>query len=149
MSEDPHPPRTIVIGVDGSATSVDALHWALHLASHDHSSVHAVSAWEWPATWGMAYPLPAGFDPEAEARSSLTEILDPLRAKYPDVEIIEDVREGSPKSVLAAVATDADADLLVVGSRGHGEVTGIALGSVSLWLAAHAPCSVLIHHPRP
>jgi nucleotide-binding universal stress UspA family protein len=69
-------------------------------------------------------------------------IVDDTRTRHPDVEIVPMVAEGRAGDVL--VEASRGADLQAVGSRGHGEVTGILLGSVSEHCAAHAHSPVLV-----
>lgn len=72
-----------------------------------------------------------------------------LRERAPSVEVITEVIEGSPKHAVVDEAQELAADLLVVGSQGHGRGHRFHLGSVSHAAALHAPCSVVIVRPRP
>jgi nucleotide-binding universal stress UspA family protein len=67
----------------------------------------------------------------------------PVRAAHPGLTIEETVAEGHAAPVL--VEASKGADLLVVGSRGHGEFVGMLIGSVSEYCAGHAACPVLVH----
>ena len=82
------------------------------------------------------------FDPAAEATKVLDDAVAKLRARHPSVEIHTSVTEGYTAQIL--VEASAGADLLVVGSRGHGEFAGMLLGSVSEHCVAHAHCPVLV-----
>ena len=90
----------------------------------------------------MAIPIPADFDPVADTRAMVDAIVGPLAATAPTVEIDTRVVEGHPAEVLVEVSRHAD--LLVVASRGHGQFSGMLLGSVSQHCAAHAHCPVVI-----
>ena len=61
----------IVVGVDGSRSSLDALSWAARQAHLTGSTLEAVMTWEWPTSYGWAVPVPTDFDPEEDVRHSL------------------------------------------------------------------------------
>jgi nucleotide-binding universal stress UspA family protein len=134
--------RRIVVGVDGSASSNEALEWAGQQAELTGASIDAVTAWHWPTSYGYPTPVASDFDPAAVATSVLKEATTPLRGAHPGIEIRTIVVEGHPAQVL--VDASQDAELLVVGSRGHGEFGGMLLGSVSEFCATHAHCPVLV-----
>jgi nucleotide-binding universal stress UspA family protein len=142
----PEPTHRIVVGVDGSDTSTAALEWAAGYAEMTGSAVVALAAWEWPTTFGVAIFMPDGYDPAADAGAVLEGALAPVRKAHPDVHF-ETVVENT-RAALALVAASSDADLLVVGSRGHGELGGMLLGSVSEHCAAGAHCPVLVFRSR-
>jgi len=133
----------IVVGIDGSPPSLDALSWAARQAGLTAGSLEVVMCWEWPSSYGWAMPVPEDFDPEGDIRRSLESALAPLRAAHPGVGIEGRVVEGHPAPILVEASNGAD--LLVVGNRGHGEFVGMVLGSVSEHCAAHAHCPVLVH----
>jgi nucleotide-binding universal stress UspA family protein len=132
----------IVVGVDGSPASLDALRWAVRQARLTGAALEAVTAWAYPTTYG--FPVIANVDWEHGARTVLDKAI--AEAGCADVAITQRVLEGHPARVLADAA--AGADLLVVGSRGHGGFTGLLLGSVSEYVVTHAPCpAVVVRHP--
>jgi nucleotide-binding universal stress UspA family protein len=141
----PHAERaaTILVGIDGSPASIDALDWAARQAELTSSRLELVTTWDWPATYGWAVPLPSDFDPSEQAQRVLTEAVAGLRTTHPDVEVATRVEQGHPAPTL--VDASARATLLVVGSRGHGEFAGMLIGSVSEYCATHAHCPVLVH----
>jgi nucleotide-binding universal stress UspA family protein len=136
----------IVVGVDGSAESRMALEWAVTEARLRHGQVRAVTAWEYPpVTAGMEGMI---WDPdifEPTARRMQTDALQGLDTE--DVPVTGDVVPGAAAAVLLGASQDAD--LLVVGSRGHGGFTGLLLGSVSTQAVHHAACAVLVVKTRP
>jgi nucleotide-binding universal stress UspA family protein len=138
----PDPPRTIVVGIDGSATSVGALRWAVAEARRSGSRVEAVAAWQWPTGWGVMAPFPSDYDPAGDTTHMLEDLVRPVADAVPDVQVGWRAVEGHPAEVLVAAADHAD--LLVVGNRGHGEFAGLLLGSVGQHCAAHAAVPVLI-----
>jgi nucleotide-binding universal stress UspA family protein len=140
------PTHRIVVGVDGSDISTAALDWAAGYAEMTGATVVALTAWEWPTTFGVAMFMPDEYDPAADARSVLDGALATVRKDHPDVRI-ETVIEES-RAAPALVAASSHADLLVVGSRGHGELGGMLLGSVSEHCAAGAHCPVVVFRPR-
>lgn len=137
----------IVVGVDGSEPSKDALRWALEEARLRNAELVAVHAWQPVAAIPEPGPAP-GFDmvnvlPEVEeaAERLVNAVVDEVAGDDRTVQRI--AREGRTVEVLADAARDAD--LLVVGSRGVGGFRALLLGSVSQQLAHHAPCPLLIH----
>jgi nucleotide-binding universal stress UspA family protein len=130
----------IVVGVDGSESSIQALDWAVRQAELTHSSVLVVSAWHWPVGWGM--PMPPPIDPAADAQTAIKKRLDPIREGHPDLTIESMVVEGYPAPTL--IEASRGSDLLVLGSRGHGEFAGMLLGSVSEHCVSNAKCPVLV-----
>jgi nucleotide-binding universal stress UspA family protein len=136
-------PGRIVVGIDGSPASIEALAWAGRQASLTTASLEIVMTWDWPASYGWALPYPSDYDPAESTRAAAVEAASGLRANYPNIEISTRVEEGHPAPVL--VEASKGASLLVVGSRGHGEFVGMLIGSVSEFCATNAHCPVLIH----
>jgi nucleotide-binding universal stress UspA family protein len=134
------PTARIVVGVDGSAASVQALRWAVAQAELTSARVQAVLTWSNPAQAGFDIYIPV-VDWAALGRRILETALEEAGDGAPlDVETV--VRQGHPAQVLVEVS--AGAQLLVVGSRGHGGFAGLLLGSVSEHVIAHASCPVLV-----
>lgn len=133
--------KTIVVGVDASEPSKDALRWAARQAELTGDELRVVMSWEVPS---MAYwaPLPEGLDFEKDTRRALHHMVEEVLGADPQVRVTEVVREGHPAPAL--IAESSDADLLVVGSRGHGEFTGMLIGSVSEHCVTHATCPVVV-----
>ena len=140
--------NAIVVGVDYSAGAKQALRFALEEARLRNATLRAVHVWQfrYVGSTGMEGFLPPvggelrDFRDEAEAALDAT-----LREAIPEtagVEVERRVVEGAPAAVL--VEESRDADLLVVGSRGHGGFAQLLLGSVSQQCAHHAECPVVI-----
>jgi nucleotide-binding universal stress UspA family protein len=128
----------IVVGIDGSASSIDAFRWAVRQAQLTGSGVEAVMAWQYPA--GV---VPAGAqDFEAESLRGLDSAIDGAYSGTPPVPVTRVVEEGEP--ALTLVRRSKDAGLLVVGSRGHGAFVGMLIGSVSQYCVTHAHCPVVV-----
>ena len=99
-----------------------------------------MAAWSWAATFGY---VPVGdFDWEAETLTMLDGVLDKAVDAGHLASVHRHVSEGHPAQVLLDAAESAE--LLVVGSRGHGGFTGMLLGSVSQYLVTHAQCPVVV-----
>lgn len=138
----------IVIGTDGSDPSRRALRWAQFLADAMGCTLEAVIAWEPLAGygWGTAgwTAFPTDWNPAQDAEKVLVEAVDAVFGEHrpPGLETI--VREGSAAKVL--LEASAGAEMLVVGSRGHGGFAGLLLGSVSGACSEHAACPILVIH---
>jgi len=136
-------PARIVVGIDGSPASIDALEWAGRQASLTHSALEVIMTWDWPTTYGWALAFPSGYDPAEGVPELLAKAVADLRTKYPDIEVASRVVRGHPAPIM--VEASKGADLVVVGSRGHGEFVGMLIGSVSEYCATNAHCPVLVH----
>ncbi len=139
----------IVVAVDGSKPSVEALRWAVHQAELSNGIVDAVIAWEFPvAAGGLGWAPTSGLDDTdyadlaAKALSTAVEQVGPP----PGVIVNQVVENGYPAQVILDAVKDAD--LLVVGSRGHGGFADALIGSVSTRLVHHATCPVVVVHER-
>jgi nucleotide-binding universal stress UspA family protein len=137
----------IVVGVDGSPESLEALRWSARQAQLTGCQLEAVMAWE--------FPMPAPFELSAQgwdidwagnARTALDAAI--TKTLQQGSKTKTSVIQGHAAEVLIAAA--AGAQLLVVGSRGHGGFVGMLLGSVSDYVIAHASCPVTVirHHPQ-
>ena len=138
----------IVAGVDGSPSSVGALRWAIRQAGLTGATVDAVIAWHYPAAaagygWAPVGMDQAGsFDAKEIAEKIVADAVSNAAGPASDVRVRSLTAEGNPAQVLVGAA--AGADLLVVGSRGHGGFTEALLGSVSQHCVQHAPCPVVV-----
>ncbi|MBS2966789.1 universal stress protein [Actinocrinis puniceicyclus] len=135
----------IVVGVDGSESSIDALRWAALQAKRTDARLQAISAWQYPGGYGWV-PDFSELDFEAEAQKGLDDTVARALGAEPDVPVTTRVIEGNAAIVL--IDASQGADLLVVGSRGHGAFAGMLLGSVSQHCAQNASCPVLIVRHR-
>jgi nucleotide-binding universal stress UspA family protein len=142
----------IIVGVDRSAGAEEALRFAFEEAQLRGATLRAVHAWQFgyigaPSLEGAVPVLGAELD---EHRSAAGAVLDAMvREAIPDagdIRIERRVVEGAAAAVL--VEESRGADLLVVGSRGHGGFAQLLLGSVSQQCAHHAECPVVIVRPR-
>jgi len=129
----------IVVGVDGSPQSEKAVAWGVEQARKTGGTLELLIAWARPVSYGLPLVV-AGLDPEAQAR----EIVEKAAADIdlPADRLITSVIHGAAPAIL--VARSSEADLLVVGSRGHGGFAELLLGSVSAQATHHAACPVVV-----
>lgn len=144
--------KAIVVGVDGSDASREALRWAADEARLRSASLVAVHAWSFVPAQPIGDPgmlaMPAGdlagqLGAESEAAHAALEaaVLDALGAE-PDIEVEQKLVEGEAGDAL--VAASESADLVVVGSHGRSGLKAALLGSVSRHVASHAACPVVV-----
>ncbi|TKJ31413.1 hypothetical protein A6V29_18350 [Blastococcus sp. CCUG 61487] len=132
----------MVVGVDGSAHSAQALLWAVGQARLTGQQVQAVTTWQVPVSWGEAAAVIGTVDWEEAARETLAAtVADVVPAADAD-RVVQRVLMGHPAHTLLEVADGAA--LLVVGSRGRGGFAGLLLGSVSQHVISSATCPVVV-----
>ena len=141
MSSNPDSSHRIVVGTDGSPTSIAALDWAVNQAELTGATLEVIMTWEWPSSYGWS-AVPDNYKPAEDFEDLLAKVMAPIRQAHPDLSIQATVVEGHPAPLL--VRASRGADLLVVGSRGHGEFAGMLLGSVSEHCVTNAQCPVLV-----
>lgn len=130
----------IVAGVDGSDGGDRALRWAVHEAATRGGTVQAVIAWDWDATEAPA--LSTVEDPRDRAERALAEAIRAALTATPHVSVAQQVVNGYPAQALVEAAQDAD--LLVLGSHGHGRIFHAVLGSVAEECIRAASCPVVV-----
>jgi nucleotide-binding universal stress UspA family protein len=129
----------IVVGFDGSEGGARALSWAVGEAAQRGGTVQAVTAWQWT---DPALGLDVRAEHDRMARLSLTEAIKGAVADHPEVPVAGDAVPGRPAEVLTRAA--AGADLLVLGSHGHGRLFHAVLGSVAEECVRAAVCPVVV-----
>ncbi|HET7414508.1 MAG TPA: universal stress protein [Arthrobacter sp.] len=134
----------IVVGVDGSDSSIEALRLAAGLASALGAGIHAVACWHFPYLYAGLVEASDLKPYEEEAAKGLEESLQKAFDGDRPAGLQTSVLNGPAASTLMSVAEDAK--MLVLGRRGHGGFSGLQLGSVSNACAAHALCPVLVVH---
>ena len=138
-------PGFVVVGVDGSESSIAALRVAAEEAAARNAKLHIVIAWHVPlAVYTDGLPPPP--EVATDMQDAAEEIAEQAKAKVPaDVEYEIRMREGQPQDVL--VEESQGAEVLVVGSRGLGAFSRLVLGSVSEHVSHHATCPVVVVPP--
>ncbi|MGW3350882.1 universal stress protein [Nonomuraea rubra] len=135
----------VTVGVDDSEDGLRAVEWAAAEAGRRQRPLHIVHAFIWPLLNVPLGPAPGG-PREGGLRHAAERVLDTARARAravaPQVEVTAALPEGEP--VGALLHHSREAELLVVGSRGLGEVGGLLLGSVGARLAAEAACPLVV-----
>jgi len=140
--------HVVVVAVDGSPASRDAVQFAFDFASRHAMALRAVHAWEVPFFDGpgVTVPVTLALDQVKDEEIRLTaEAIAGWSQKYPDVAVSQQAIHGSAERVV--IDATSDADLIVVGSRGRGGFTGLLLGSVSQALLHHSDCPVAVIRP--
>ena len=137
----------IVVGVDGSQHSIEALAWALDEARLRGTNVLALHAWTLPAPPpAIGFYTPELHDPAPFQEGAERQLEQAVSAVDTEGVTLEHrAVQGTPADVLIRAAEDAE--LLVVGSRGHGGFASLVLGSVSQQCVQHASCPVVVVPP--
>jgi nucleotide-binding universal stress UspA family protein len=144
-----HTTGRVVVGIDGSAAGHEALRYAAAVAAWQNWTLHIVHAWH------VNYPLsPYGGIELAEITATAADMA-ALAVRDAEKEVLGDactldirrsIEEGLPARTLIELSSGAD--LVVVGSRGRGGFSSLALGSVGQACVHHAHCPVLIVRPK-
>jgi nucleotide-binding universal stress UspA family protein len=142
----------IVVGVDRSALASDAVRWAARAAAMRHCALHLVSAYSSPADYSSFSVLPTAYylQREVEGKQLLADAADIATAAARDIGPVQIETEFlTGPAIPHLLALSEDARMMVVGSRGLGEIKGALLGSVSTALATHAQCPVAVIRGLP
>lgn len=140
-------PLPVIVGVDESDNSLRALHAAFATADVLEAPLTVAHMWETGAAVGLGY----GEGPvdwnllhllQSTQEEKLDELVAPLRKEFPGAQINKVYTDVGPAKGLKELSKTAQ--LVVVGSKGHGKLAGVVLGSVSQSLIHHADCSVLV-----
>ncbi|MHB1130588.1 MAG: universal stress protein [Ilumatobacteraceae bacterium] len=137
--------KKIVVGIDGSPASLKAVVWAAHEAKLRNSEIEILHSWSMPFVVDPMAMMPMMF-PVEEMVADANKIVAAAAAIVAGIEskihVVTRVERGAASEHL--ITAGKSADLLVVGSRGHGGFAGLLLGSVAQQVANHAPCPVVI-----
>ncbi|MHB9864054.1 universal stress protein [Streptomyces sp. YIM S03343] len=133
--------RPIMAGIDGSQESLAALAWAAREAVRRDRALRVVHAWQYEPHEGLG--AIGGRDKQASwIRQGVADAVRAVTVRHPGLEVSTEVLEGAPAETLVAAA--ADAELVALGSRGHGAVVGFLLGSVGQHVIAGARRPVVL-----
>lgn len=143
--------KRILVPLDFSATSRRALDHAVQVALRFGASIHLIHVCNQPATMVAAMnsyslsPSEWGRELAVNAETQLTEIARRVKG----VRVSSEVRFGRPAPTIVEAAISQHADLIVMGTHGHGALMGVVLGSVAERVVKSAPCPVLtVREPR-
>ena len=139
---------SITVGVDGSSESLTAAHWAAREAEVRHLSLDVVLAIDEPVAGHSDYVFPP---PVIEATRTVNRVrLDRaatrIRGLHPDLDVRTRLEFADPRRALVTASTGAA--LTVVGTRGHGRLAEVLIGSVALHVTAHAHSPVAVVPPE-
>ena len=133
----------VVVGIDGSDASIDALRFAADESRMRAVPLRVVCGWTLPVTQigpGMGWPDPVVY--ESAAQHTLDAVMTTMGSEFEGIDVEPRVVAGG--GATAVLESSSDADLVVVGSRGRGGFKGLLLGSVSQQVVLHAPCPVVV-----
>lgn len=133
----------IIVGLDGSDSSIDALRRGATLSKALGVPLQSVTTWDWPMILG-AFASPEAWSPETDAKQIAETAVAFAFPHGKPSDFSSTTLQGSPAGVL--IDESKNAGMLVLGSRGHGGFAGLLLGSVSAACAEHAHCPVLVVH---
>ena len=137
--------QTIVVGTDGSEPAEQAVREAIRIAARDGAQLHIVTSFHDPAMFRERLASGA-----ATSSINLREVGDSVTARAvraaeaEGVEVRSHAHEGDPAETILNIASEQNADLIVVGSRGLSGIRRFLLGSVSQKVSEHATCNVMI-----
>ncbi|MGV9809096.1 universal stress protein [Micromonospora chersina] len=139
--------RPVVVGVDGSSTSLTAAEHAARAAVARSRPLHLVHGYLHPLGYGVPLnPYDLGVPaPTEESRKMLEQVAAELAGRHPTLRV--EVRQVAGGPGVTLIEESRRAELVVVGSRGVGGFAGLLLGSVSNQVAQHAHCPVLVVRP--
>lgn len=138
--------NTILVGVDAERGSEEALRRAIDMARGCDAELHvAHSVYVPPGWWGAAPAVSVDVASLQEASADeLWQQVEAALAEFPDVVVHRHKLEGHPPDALLDLAEEVDADLIVLGTHGRGEVSSFLLGSTGHRVIAHASADVLV-----
>lgn len=134
----------IIVGVDGSEASLEALRKARYLAEPLNAQIEAVGCWEFPRMYDGYLMTDIGGGIRENAAKVLNQAVTTVFGAATPTNVKINLIQGDPKSAL--IKASQNADLLMVGRRGHGGFRGLLIGSVSSACVAHAKCPVMVVH---
>lgn len=136
------PTPVVVVGVDGSSASRDAVRWAARQADLTGATLRAVSSWRWP---NYLTRIPPTVHLAEDTAQILDEVLADALVGFEELDVEKRVLEGPPGPALLTQADNAS--LLVVGAQGRAAFPGMLLGSVAEYCVRNGPCPVVVVRP--
>lgn len=133
----------VIVGVDGSESSIEALRLAARIAPALGAHIEALACWDFPSIYAGYVPL--GLDAfEQSMAKTLTQSLEKAFGEETPAILSASLARGPAASAL--IKASHGAAMLILGRRGHGGFRGLLLGSVSAACVSHAACPVLVVH---
>lgn len=135
----------VVVAVDGSAASHNAVRWAANTANKRGIPLRLASSYTMPQflyAEGMVPPQELFDDLQAETMEKIDEARAIAHEMAPDIRIGHTIAEGSPIDMLLEMSRDVT--MIVMGSRGLGGLSGMVMGSVSAAVVSHAESPVVV-----
>lgn len=134
----------IVVGVDGSSASKAALQWALKEAALRQARVRAVGVVDIRMVPSAPLVGPVKGDLVGAATAAVDDAVAQAEHESAGIPVEREITVGHPARAL--IDLSGDADMLVVGRRGHSTLAGLLMGSVAAQVSAHADCPVVVIH---
>ena len=139
--------NVVVVGTDGSDAASRAVSYAGSEANVRGSKLLIVHSWFIPNFgYGSAYVAPIN-EIEIAAQEVVNKAVEAAKGAFPAIEVEGKLIEGTPGVRLVEIA-DEEADIIVIGTRGHGSFTSLLLGSVSAYILHHSKVPVLLVRPE-
>ncbi|MEM8665989.1 MAG: universal stress protein [Planctomycetota bacterium] len=140
--------KRVVIASDGSTGAEEAAWLLSHLPHRDKLHLTILTVLQIPAVYAHGAPnaMSGSVDRERQAAESAFKRIEAM-FDGANVDIQHVMREGHRGKTIVQVAREDDADLIVVGARGHSKIRRLLLGSISDYVATHGHCSVLVVRP--
>jgi nucleotide-binding universal stress UspA family protein len=137
---------TIVVATDGSAAARAAVAHALTEARSSQATLELVAAWSSPVSGALGAPTYMSEDVFYATRDAMAEVLAEAKAQAAEagVEAETHLVAGDPAVEICRLAETCRADMIVMGSRGHGPLAAALLGSVAAHVVQHAHCPVMV-----
>jgi nucleotide-binding universal stress UspA family protein len=137
---------TIVVATDGSPAARAAVQRAIEEARLANAALELVSAWSTPVNGAMGAPTYMSEDVFYATRDAMAEILAEAKAAAAEQAVTAETHlvAGDPAAEICRLAEARRADLIVMGSRGHGPLAAALLGSVAAHVVQHAHCPVMV-----
>jgi|SRR5436190_16448994 len=137
---------TIVVATDGSRAARAAVQRAIQEAVLRNAALDLVSAWSAPPNGALGAPTYMSEEVVYATRDAMAEILTEARSEAADrgIDAETHLLAGEPAAQICRLAEERGADLIVMGSRGHGPLAAALIGSVAAHVVQHAHCPVMV-----
>ncbi|MFA0888058.1 MAG: universal stress protein [Synergistales bacterium] len=145
--------KRVVVAIDGSEVSKGVVDYAIHYANREKDAemlfLHVVEPSEQREIFYRGHVVsvpPSPDDVRVEFQAFIKARMDAVEEGIPKMSV--SLRSGSPYEQIVKFAEEENADIIMIGHRGLGNVQRFFLGSVAAKVVAHAPCSVYVHRPK-